>query len=110
MTDMNFRRIPPAPNEDMEMSGEAWYSAGPMDVFPEEFATFLLGVPRIRKAFLKHHRDLLAPGFWQQTQARIRAGIVEDFFPYPVELRFCRLFPHAAGAGSPPAGDADSTS
>ena len=92
MTDMNFRRIPPAPNEDMEMSGEAWYSAGPMDVFPEEFATFLLGVPRIRKAFLKHHRDLLDPGFWQQAQARIRAGFVEDFFPYPVELRFSRLF------------------
>ncbi|MFV8824053.1 bifunctional isocitrate dehydrogenase kinase/phosphatase [Thauera sp. WH-2] len=93
MTDMNFRAIPPAPYEEMEMSAEPWYSAGPMDVFPEEFATFLLGVPRVRKAFLKHHRDLLAPKFWQQAQQRIRDGYVEDFFPYPLELRFCSLFP-----------------
>lgn len=75
------------------MSGEPWYSAGPMDVFPEEFATFLLASTRVRKVFLKHHRDLLDPKFWQDTQQRIRDGHVEDFFPYPHELRFCRLFP-----------------
>ncbi|TAH40199.1 MAG: bifunctional isocitrate dehydrogenase kinase/phosphatase [Betaproteobacteria bacterium] len=92
MTDMNFRRIPPAPYEDMEMSGEPWYSAGPMDVFPEEFATFLLGSPRVRKAFIRHHRDLLEPGFWQQAQQRIRDGYVEDFFPYPHALRFRNQF------------------
>ena len=97
MTDMNFRAIPPAPYEEMELSGEPWYSAGPMDVFPEEFATFLLGVPRVRKAFMKHHRDLLAPKFWQQTQQRIRDGYVEDFFPYPEEMRFCNLFRSATG-------------
>ncbi len=101
MTDMNFRAIPPAPYEEMELAGEPWYSAGPMDVFPEEFATFLLGVPRVRKAFLRYHRDLLSPGFWQQAQQRIREGYVEDFFPYPEELRFCNLFPQAASTGAP---------
>ena len=101
MTDMNFRAIPPAPYEEMELAGEPWYSAGPMDVFPEEFATFLLGVPRVRKAFLKYHRDLLSPHFWQQAQQRIRDGFVEDFFPYPEELRFCKLFPQAASTGVP---------
>ncbi len=99
MTDMNFRRIPPAPYEEMELSGEAWYSAGPMDVFPEEFGTFLLASTRVRRVFLKHHRDLLDPKFWQDTQQRIRDGHVEDFFPYPHALRFCRLFPDA-GAGN----------
>ncbi|WP_407278340.1 bifunctional isocitrate dehydrogenase kinase/phosphatase [Aromatoleum evansii] len=94
MTDMNFRHIPEAPYPEMEMSSEPWYSAGPMDVFPEEFATFLLGAPRVRQAFLKHHRDLLTPAFWQRTQASIRSGHVEDFFPYPEELRFCHQ--HAA--------------
>jgi isocitrate dehydrogenase kinase/phosphatase len=92
MTDCNFRAIPPAPYEEMELSGEAWYSAGPMDVFPEEFATFLLGQHKIRKAFLKHHRDLLDPRFWQDAQAKLRAGYVEDFYPYPQEMRFCRRF------------------
>ncbi|MBC9073903.1 bifunctional isocitrate dehydrogenase kinase/phosphatase [Thauera sp. CAU 1555] len=98
MTDMNFRRIPPAPYPEMELSGEPWYSASPMDVFPEEFATFLLGSPRVRKAFLKHHRDLLEPGFWQQAQETIRSGYVEDFFPYPQEIRFRELFGEAGSA------------
>jgi isocitrate dehydrogenase kinase/phosphatase len=93
MTDVNFRAIPPAPFEEMEMSGDPWYSAGPMDVFPEEFATFLLGQPRIRKAFLKHHRDLLDPKFWQHAQRQIKDGHVEDFYPYPQELRFRNRFP-----------------
>jgi isocitrate dehydrogenase kinase/phosphatase len=92
MTSVNFRKIPPAPFPEMEMSSEPWYSAGPMDVFPEEFATFLLGAPRVRKAFLKYHRDLLEPKFWQEAQAAIRRGHVEDFFPYPSELRFCHMF------------------
>ncbi|WP_374485519.1 bifunctional isocitrate dehydrogenase kinase/phosphatase [Zoogloea sp.] len=92
MTDCNFRKIPPAPNEEMEMSGEPWYSAGPRDIFPEEFATFLLGQPKIRKAFLTHHRKLLDPTFWQDAQDKIRNGYVEDFYPYPQELRFCNSF------------------
>ncbi len=98
MTDCNFRRIPPAPYPEMEMSGEPWYSTGPMDVFPEEFATFLLGNPRIRKAFVKHHRDLLDARFWQDVQQRIREGVVEDFFPYPLELRFRNVFKDEAPA------------
>src|SRR5690606_19346242 len=83
MTSMNFRAVPPAPYPEMEMASEPWYSTGPLDVFPEEFATFLLGAPRVRKAFLKHHRDLLQPEFWREAQESIRSGHVEDFFPYP---------------------------
>ncbi|MBR0568693.1 bifunctional isocitrate dehydrogenase kinase/phosphatase [Azoarcus sp. L1K30] len=93
MTDMNFRHIPPAPYEEMEMAAEPWYSAAPMDVFPEEFATFLLGAPRVRRAFLKYHRELLAPEFWRKAQDSIRSGHVEDFFPYPQALRLCNLYP-----------------
>jgi len=89
LTDCNFRRIPPAPNEEMEMSGEPWYSVARNDVFPEEWGTFLLGQPKIRKAFLKYHRDLLDVDFWQQTQEIIRRRELEDFFPYPQDLRFC---------------------
>ncbi len=93
MTDTNFRAIPPAPDFETDMSGEVWYPVGPHDVFPEEFATFLLASPVIRKIFIKHHKDLLSPGFWQKAQEKIRAGHVEDFFPYPESLRFCRHSP-----------------
>jgi len=89
MTDINFRKIPPAPDFETEMSGEVWYPVNRGDVFPEEFATFLLGSPLVRKTFMKHHKDLLQPKFWQDAQQKIRDGHVEDFFPYPLELRFC---------------------
>ena len=89
MTDCNFRIIPEAPYPEMEMSAEPWYSVAKNDVFPEEFATFLLGSPKVRAAFLKYHRDLLSARFWKNTQDKIRSGHVEDFFPYPETLRFC---------------------
>ena len=95
MTDCNFRRIPEAPNPEAEMSGEPWYSVARTDVFPEEFGTFLLGNPETRRVFMKHHADLLAPEFWQQTRQKILDGFVPDFFPYPEEVRFCNLVPEA---------------
>jgi isocitrate dehydrogenase kinase/phosphatase len=92
MTDCNFRRIPPPPNPEAEMSDEPWYSVGPHDVFPEEFGTFLLGNPDTRRIFMKYHADLLEPEFWQRTKQMILDGYVPDFFPYPEEIRFCRMF------------------
>ena len=97
MTDCNFRRIPPAPDFETEMSGEVWYSVAKNDVFPEEFSTFLLASPVLRKTFHKYHSDLLSPKFWQDSQQKIRDGHVEDFFPYPVELRFCNTPPTTSG-------------
>jgi isocitrate dehydrogenase kinase/phosphatase len=91
MTDCNFRKIPPAPDFETEMSGEVWYSVALNDVFPEEFSTYLLASPTLRKVFNKHHADLLSPKFWQDSQRKIRDGHVEDFFPYPQELRFCNI-------------------
>lgn len=93
MADCNFRRIPPAPNPEMEMSGEVWYPVARNDVFPEEFATFLLADPAVRRCFLAHHADLLDPVFWQEKQQRIREGYIEDFVPYPEQLRLFNLFP-----------------
>jgi isocitrate dehydrogenase kinase/phosphatase len=74
MTDINFRKIPPAPDFETEMSGEVWYPVHRGDVFPEEFATFLLGSPMVRKLFLKHHKDLLSPTFWQEAHRRSAAA------------------------------------
>ncbi|MBV8467374.1 MAG: bifunctional isocitrate dehydrogenase kinase/phosphatase [Burkholderiales bacterium] len=92
MTDCNFRAIPEAPTPEAEMSSEPWYPIARNDVFPEEFARFLLGPTEIRRVFLQHHRDLLDPAFWRSRQERIAAGFVEDFFPYPEELRFRNQF------------------
>ncbi|WP_241119981.1 isocitrate dehydrogenase kinase/phosphatase-domain containing protein, partial [Achromobacter xylosoxidans] len=95
MTEMNFRRIPPAPNEEAEMASEPWYAVGPNDVFPEEFGRFLLGDARVRGAFLRHHADLLEPEWWQACRAHVAQGRIEEFFPYDTDRR---LRPAPAGA------------
>lgn len=92
MTDCNFRDIPPAPNFEAEMSGEPWYSVARLDVFPEEFATFLLASGKIRAAFMRYHADLLNATFWKHAQDEIRKGAVTDFYPYPESIRFCNSF------------------
>ncbi len=94
LTDCNFRRIPPPRTPEDEMSAEPWYSVGPHDIFPEEFGTFLLGDPRIRRAFLKHHAELLEPEYWQVRQRRIRDGKLDDVFPYPENLRLRHRIAH----------------
>jgi isocitrate dehydrogenase kinase/phosphatase len=91
LTDCNFRRVPEPRNEEEEMSGEVWYSVGPKDVFPETFAPFLLGNPRVREVFMKHHADLLDAAFWQGHKDRILAGHVHDVFPYDPARRFRHL-------------------
>ncbi|MDE2418507.1 MAG: bifunctional isocitrate dehydrogenase kinase/phosphatase [Burkholderiales bacterium] len=88
VTDCNFRRVPEPRNEDDEMSGEIWYSVGPRDVFPETFAPFLLGNPKVREVFMQHHADLLDVTFWQTHKERIQAGHVYDVFPYDRDKRF----------------------
>jgi isocitrate dehydrogenase kinase/phosphatase len=88
ITDCNFREIPAPRNEEEEMASEPWYPVAKNDVFPEQFGTFLLGHPEVKKYFLKHHAELLTPQFWQNAKQRILDGIIDDVFPYPQELRF----------------------
>ncbi len=88
LTDCAFRAIPPPPNPEAEMSNEPWYPVGPLDVFPEEFETFLLGNPQVREAFMRHHAELLRPAFWQGCQEQVGRGELVDFFPYSEAVRF----------------------
>jgi len=88
MTECHFRHIPPPRYPEDELSAEPWYSVAPNDVFPEEFATFLLGKPLVRKIFYEYHKELLDADYWSALQARILAGEFEDVFPYGRHQRF----------------------
>jgi isocitrate dehydrogenase kinase/phosphatase len=68
ITEVNFRRIPPARSYEEEIAAEPYW----------------------RKLFYQHHRDLLDPQFWQAKQELVRSGEQEDVFPYPEEMRFRR--------------------
>jgi isocitrate dehydrogenase kinase/phosphatase len=90
LTECNFRKIPPPRYPEDELASEPWFSIGPRDIFPEEFATFLFAEDRTRQAFLKYHKDLLDADFWIKKQDNIKAGIYEDVFPYSQRIRFER--------------------
>jgi isocitrate dehydrogenase kinase/phosphatase len=90
MTECNFRRIPPPRSWEDEMSAEPYYSVGPHDVFPEQFAQFLVADPKARQIFLEYHADLMDPAYWQARQDQLHAGIQADVFPYPGNARLPR--------------------
>jgi len=90
LTDCNFRKIPAPKNHQELMSAEPWYSVGKNDIFPEEFARFLLGNDLVKKFFMKYHADLLDADYWIQKQENIKNGIFEDVFPYPQKYRMKR--------------------
>ena len=90
LTDVNFRRIPAAPDPEVGARGRAVVrrrcatTSSPRSSRPSCSATRACA-----SSFLRHHADLLEPEFWQDCQRRIGAGEVVDFFPYPESLRFC---------------------
>lgn len=93
LTDCNVRRVPPPRNEEDELSGEPWYTVGPHDIFPETYGPFLLGDPRVRTVFMKHHADFFEPALWQASKDKLLQGELPDFFPYDVALRFRVRYP-----------------
>ena len=98
LTDITFRRDPPPPNPEAELSDEPWYGVARTDVFPEEFATFLLGDLRLREAFLRHHAELLEPEFWRECRVGSSRGRPSTSSRAPESLRFNREAPEARAA------------
>jgi len=77
-----FRRLPEPRSPEDEMAAEPWFHVGEHDVFPEEFAPFLVPGDRLRATFLGAHGDLLSVDFWTGVQRRLAEGEIFDFFPY----------------------------
>ena len=94
VTDCRFRHIPPTPPGYDDTAGEVWYPVGAHDIFPEEFATFLLTDPAVRESFVTHLADLLDAEWWQGVQASLSGGVLPEVLSYPERIRF--------GAPAPP--------
>jgi isocitrate dehydrogenase kinase/phosphatase len=50
---------------------------------------------------MQHHADLLTRDYWQSHKERILAGVVEDVFPYPQQIRFSHQSAAVDAAYSP---------
>ena len=83
ITDCKFRKMPRPRSFEDEFEADPWFYVGPMDIFPEEFRTFLGLQEPLRSVFIEYHGDLFDAEFWKRMQARHRAGEVVDIVPYP---------------------------
>ena len=90
LTDCTFRTMPQSSLYDDEIAAQPWFSVRTTDVFPEEFRTFLWLPAPLREIFEREHGYLFTVDWWQQTQARIRAGEIMDIYPYGLEHRLHR--------------------
>jgi isocitrate dehydrogenase kinase/phosphatase len=90
LSECRFRRLPEPRSIEEEFAAEPWFHVGEMDVFPEEFRSFLVPPGRVRDAFLAAHGDLLDVEFWQGVQRRLEGGEVVDVFPYRRAARLRR--------------------
>ena len=83
-----FRTVPEPQTPEQEMAAEPWYGVGENDVFPEEFATFLMSDPAWRRDFAELHGDLLRPETWRELQRAAADGRAPDLYPYREAIRF----------------------
>jgi isocitrate dehydrogenase kinase/phosphatase len=86
------------------MSDEIWYPVGANDVFPEEFATFLLTDPDVRAAFVRVNADLLDASWWQRMQ-REAEEVPPEVLSYPDPIRFAHLPTERAPGLAAPVGE-----
>ena len=87
ITSCKFRKMPQPRNFEDEFEADPWFFVGPLDIFPEEFNTFLGLQEPLRSLFIDHHGDLFETDFWKRMQALHRAGEFLDIVPYPDHRR-----------------------
>ena len=90
LDECKIRKFPQSSNPYDDMATEPWFSVGEDDVFPEEFEKYFLTHPLIKNHFAEIHGDLMTAEFWRKKQELIRAGILEDVYPYDQANRFPR--------------------
>ena len=56
--------------------------AGDDDIFPEQFSLFLGLRGPLRQTYTQHHGELFTPKYWRSIQKHIRAGTIQDVYPY----------------------------
>ena len=88
LTECNFRAIPEAPYPEMEMSGGDLVQRRPGRCLPRGVRHLPAQRSAHPRAFLAQHAGPARPSLVAERQENIRAGRLEDVFPYPVERRF----------------------
>jgi isocitrate dehydrogenase kinase/phosphatase len=92
MTDCNFRKIPLPRITKPKCPARSGIPVAKNDVFPggiQHFFAMLANV--LRKSLPQASRRPCCRKILAGSQQKIRDGHVEDFFPYPQEIRFSHI-------------------
>ncbi|MGQ8364858.1 bifunctional isocitrate dehydrogenase kinase/phosphatase [Glaciecola sp. 1036] len=84
MNERNFRELP---KSDDPYALDT-LSVAPDDVFPEQFEHFIVGKKHLKDILKELHGDLLLPEYWRSLQKEAAKGLIQNFTPYPEEIRF----------------------
>lgn len=98
VTQVNFRQLPKARDDEDELRAEPWFRVGPKDVFPEEWRPFLFTDPRVQAVLEAKHPELFEASFWNGLKQRLESGRPVHVRPYPDAVRFPRTRRAAPGA------------
>jgi isocitrate dehydrogenase kinase/phosphatase len=90
VTQVNFRVMPKARDDEEELRGEAWFQVGPHDVFPEEWRPFLFTDERVRAVLEERHPQLFDASWWNGVKKSLESGRPVRVSPYPDAVRFSR--------------------
>ena len=82
LQDCEFRKMPEPRYEDEIMSAEPWFSVNDNDVFPEEFASFVVPRGPLFDMFQREHGDIFKAEFWNYWKEYYASGKVLDLQPY----------------------------
>ncbi len=88
VTQVNFRTIPKARDDEDELRGEAWFQVGPKDVFPEEWKPFFFTDPRVQQVLEAKHPNLFEASWWNGVKEQLESGRPVRVPPYPESVRF----------------------
>ncbi len=82
MSQCNFRDLPAARDDDMELASETWFYVGDDDVFPQQFEHFLGMSLELKSQFMDAHGDILTADYWRGVQDALEAGGAPTLSPY----------------------------
>jgi isocitrate dehydrogenase kinase/phosphatase len=88
VTQVNFRALPQARDDEDELRGEAWFQVGPKDVFPEEWRPFLCLTDEVKAVLEAKHERLFTAAFWNGLKTTLESGRPVRVTPYPDSVRF----------------------
>jgi isocitrate dehydrogenase kinase/phosphatase len=87
VSDLEFRYLPQAADDEYSQPEGSTYYVGERDVFPEQFIEFMGFGPALRAQLRKVHPELFDPRWWMALKESLQAGQAPELSPYDPHVK-----------------------